>query len=182
MVLQCILCIFLCILHCIRASPCVKNASLPEYPALLRQVENGRLQEVLGQTDACLRQLAEKLGWQVSVVFDLMGVCLRPPSVSGAAVLFFVHFFCICAPRCVKNASLAEYLALLRQAKNGRLQEVLGQTDACLRQLAESLGVAGGPLRCLTSGQEVHGRVPATASRLWCCYFGSDGHMPAAAG
>jgi hypothetical protein len=44
----------------------------------------------------------------------------------------------------LKNASLPEYLALLRQAKNGRLQEVLGQTDACLRQLAEKLGVAGG--------------------------------------
>jgi hypothetical protein len=43
----------------------------------------------------------------------------------------------------LKNASLPEYLALLRQAKNGRLQEVLGQTDACLRQLAEKLGVAG---------------------------------------
>ncbi|WIA36756.1 hypothetical protein OEZ86_008024 [Tetradesmus obliquus] len=42
----------------------------------------------------------------------------------------------------LKTASLPEYLALLRQAKNGRLQEVLGQTDACLRQLAEKLGVA----------------------------------------
>jgi hypothetical protein len=44
----------------------------------------------------------------------------------------------------LKNASLPEYLALLRQDKNGRLQEVPGQTDACLRQLAEKLGVAGG--------------------------------------
>ncbi|KAF8065502.1 hypothetical protein HT031_003103 [Scenedesmus sp. PABB004] len=41
----------------------------------------------------------------------------------------------------LRGASMGEYLALLAEAKNSRLAEVLRQTDDCLRQLAAKLGM-----------------------------------------
>lgn len=40
----------------------LRSADLPSYLTLLKQAKNSRLQEVLRQTDACLQQLAAKLG------------------------------------------------------------------------------------------------------------------------
>lgn len=53
----------------------------------------------------------------------------------------------------LRNASLPEYLEMLKKTKNSRLQEVLGQTDACLRQLADKLAGVGKAL--MTGGFSV---------------------------
>jgi hypothetical protein len=151
--------VLFCVFRCVCASWCVKNASLPEYLALLRQAKNGRLHDVLGQTDACLRQ---GWGWQVSVMFHLMGVRLGPPSLYGAAVLFFVCFLCMCVSRCVRSASLPEYLALLRRMAGCRRCWVR-RTRACgslLRSWEWQVSLVFDLMSVC---------MPATTINVWCC-------------
>lgn len=40
----------------------LRSSDMSSYMALLQQTKNKRLQEVLAQTDACLAQIARKLG------------------------------------------------------------------------------------------------------------------------
>jgi hypothetical protein len=53
----------------------------------------------------------------------------------------------------LKTDDLSAYLALLQQNKNGRLQEVLAETDAVFKQLSAHLGVFDQPTTSAGTGQ-----------------------------